>query len=230
MLPVFGGSCANTYSLSNLPTCPTGVMFRCAPMPFSVLLGTLLNSLMREMVGAGMATFTTSTIIHAPREEVWAVLADIGSIHSWNPGVEHSHTTTEKDSGLGASRHCDLGGRNYLEEEVVEYEQGEKLTMRVTDSNLPFAHANIRFFLEPEETSTRVILQPDYELKFGLVGELMDRLFVRRSYEKGMQALLRGLKRHVESEVQTPDRLVDLSLPSGLCDPRGDAIDDASHA
>lgn len=172
-------------------------------MPFFVLLGTLLNSLAIEVVGADMANFTTSTIIHAPREEVWTALADIGSIHAWNPGVKHSHTTTEKDSGLGASRHCDLGGRNYLEEEVVEYDQGERLTMRVTESNLPFALADIRFLIETEEASTRVSVQPEYELKFGLLGVLLDRLFVRRSYEKGMQALLRGLKRHVESEVQT---------------------------
>ncbi|MFP3883206.1 MAG: SRPBCC family protein [Actinomycetota bacterium] len=149
-----------------------------------------------------MANFTTSTVIHAPREKVWAALADIGSIHVWNPGVKSSRTITEEDSGLGASRHCDLGGRNYLQEEVVEYDQGERLTMRVTESNLPFAHADIRFLLEPEETSTRVVVRPEYELKFGLIGTLLDRLFVRRSYEKGMQALLRGLKRHVESDVQ----------------------------
>jgi len=148
-----------------------------------------------------MAKFTTSTVIHAPREETWAALADIGSIHVWNPGVKDSHTISEKGSGLGASRHCDLGGRNYLQEEVVEYDQGERLTMRITESNLPFAHADIRFFLKPEETSTRVVVQPEYELKFGLVGTLMDRLFVRRRYKKGMQALLRGLKRHVESDV-----------------------------
>lgn len=149
-----------------------------------------------------MAKFTTSTIIHAPKEDVWAALADIGSIHVWNPGVESSHVTTDKDIGLGASRHCDLGSRNYLEEEIVEYEQGKRLTMRVTESTLPFAHADIRFLLEPEETSTRVVVQPEYELKFGLAGALMDRLFVRRSYEKGMRALLRGLKQHVESRVQ----------------------------
>lgn len=75
--------------------------------------------------------------------------------------------------------------------------------MRVTQSNLPFAHADIRFLLEPETTSTRVVVQPEYALTFGLVGALMDRLFVRRSYEKAMQTLLGGLKRHVESEIHT---------------------------
>lgn len=150
-----------------------------------------------------MTEFSESTIIHASSERVWEALADIGSIHVWNPGVKSSHTTSDLNSGLGASRHCDLGARHYLEEEIVEYEPGETLTMRIVDSNLPFAHADIRFVLEPEATSTRVAVQPQYELKYGPVGQLMDRLFVRRTYEKGMRALLGGLKRHVESERQT---------------------------
>lgn len=150
-----------------------------------------------------MATFTVSETIHAPTMDVWAALADVGSIHVWNPGVKSSHCTSEQDTGHGASRHCDLGGDRYLEEQVVEFDRGQRLTMRVTGSNLPFARADIRFVLEPEETSTRVTIQPDYALKYGPVGVLMDRLFVQRTYRKGMNALLKGLKEHVESALRT---------------------------
>lgn len=153
------------------------------------------------LVGSDMANFTSSTVIHAPTEQVWAALADIGSIHVWNPGVKDSHVTSDRDSGLGASRHCDLGGGNFLKEEVVEFERARRLTMRVTESNLPFARADVGFDLQPEDESTRVTVRPEYELKYGPLGVLMDRLFVRRSYEKGMRSLLRGLKRHVETEV-----------------------------
>lgn len=163
---------------------------------------TLSNSTTLGVVGSDMARFSISTVIHALAEDVWEALADIGSIHVWNPGVTSSHATTEKASGLGASRHCDLGGGNYLEEEVVHFDQGERLTMRVTASNLPFARADIRFLVESEGSSTRVTVEPEYELKFGPIGAVMDRLLVRRRYEQGMHALLEGLKRHVESEVR----------------------------
>lgn len=146
-----------------------------------------------------MTTFTTSTTIDAPRARVWAALADIGSISAWNPGVVDSHTTSEEPTGLGASRHCDLGGRNYLDEQVVEFQDGEAITMRIVDSNLPFEHADIHFTLESDGSGTRVTVSPEYRLKFGPIGRLMDRLVVRRTYEKGMDALLRGLKRHLES-------------------------------
>jgi hypothetical protein len=73
--------------------------------------------------------------------------------------------------------------------------------MRIIKSNMPFEHADIRFHLSEEPDGTRVVVEPDYRLKYGPIGSLMDRLMVRRMYEKGMNALLRGLKRHVEAEV-----------------------------
>ncbi|MDJ0962284.1 MAG: SRPBCC family protein [Acidimicrobiia bacterium] len=150
-----------------------------------------------------MTSFITSTVIEAPHDQVWAALADIGSIHVWNPGVQASHTTSEAESGLGATRHCDLGGRNYLNEEVVDFDEGQRITMRIVDSNMPFERADIRFRLRDDGESTHVSVEPEYQLKFGPIGALMDRLFVRRTYEKGMRALLRGLKRHVEAEARS---------------------------
>jgi len=147
-----------------------------------------------------MATFTKTTVINAPKPAVWATLADIGSISVWNPGVKASHETSDAASGLGSTRHCDLGGRNYLDEEVVEFDEGTVITMRIVGSNMPFAEADIRFTLEEQQSGTEVSVTPDYRLKYGPVGVAMDKLMVQRTYEKGMSGLLRGLKRHVESE------------------------------
>lgn len=37
-----------------------------------------------------MSTFAVSTTIQPPRTEVWNILADIGTIAAWNPGVVES--------------------------------------------------------------------------------------------------------------------------------------------
>jgi len=37
-----------------------------------------------------------------------------------------------------------------------------------------------------------------YQLKFGWLGQVLDRLMVRGRYRAGMRALLRGLKDYVE--------------------------------
>ncbi len=134
---------------------------------------------------------------------VWRVLADIGAIHAWNPGVVRSHTTTAQLGGIGAERHCDLGGGNYLKEAVVTWEPERRLTMRIAATNLPFDAADIRFTLEARGDQTDVSVAPDYTLKFGPIGRLLDRYFVRARYQKGMRALLVGLKRHVERHAES---------------------------
>ena len=96
-----------------------------------------------------MAAFTEKIIIDAPIEKVWSALADIGTISTWNPGVKESHQTTNGDVAIGSCRRCELGGKNYLDEEVILFEPLSKITFRITDTNLPFASADIRFSNEP---------------------------------------------------------------------------------
>ena len=144
-----------------------------------------------------MSSFTKDIVIAAPVEAVWSVLGDIGTIADWNPGVRQSYLVGD-DAGLGSRRRCELGAKMYLDEEVVEWEALRRLTMRITATNLPFKTADIRFTLDPVDGGTRVAVSPVYSLKFGPLGALMDRLMVRRSYAKGMEDLLIGLKSAVE--------------------------------
>lgn len=63
------------------------------------------------------------------------------------------------------------------------------------------ALADIRFYLrEEDDGKTAVTCSPDYTLKYGPVGSLMDKLMVHNTYRKGMESLLRGLKQYVEEE------------------------------
>lgn len=145
-----------------------------------------------------MAEFERTTYIEAPPERVWATLDDIATIERWNPGVRASELLGEQASGAGASRVCDLGGRNYVHEEVVEHEPGRALTMRVTETNLPLRDTEIRFRVQPEGEGTRVTVSPQYQVRFGLLGSALDATIVRRTYSRGMAALLAGLKEYVE--------------------------------
>ncbi len=46
---------------------------------------------------------------------------------------------------------------------------------------------------------TAVRFELEYDLKFGVLGKLMDRLMVRSRFRKVGPAMLRGLKRHLEN-------------------------------
>ena len=151
-----------------------------------------------------MTEFKETVLIEAPPERVWAVLADIGNIAEWNPGVVHSEQTSSGEVDVGACRRCHLGGKNYLKEKIIVFEPPKAMTICVTETNLPIAQADIRFFLVPQQGGTRVTVSPIYQLKYGALGRFLDWAMVRRQYQKGMQGLLSGLKQHVENtEVST---------------------------
>lgn len=145
-----------------------------------------------------MTEFQESIHIEASPEKIWEVLADIGNIAAWNPGVLRSKQTTPGNVSVGSCRTCDLVGRNYLREKIIAFEPNTTMTIRVTETNLPFAHGDIRFTLVTKNGGTLVTVSPRYQLKYGGIGRILDWLMVRRQYRKGMQGLLRGLKTHLE--------------------------------
>lgn len=150
-----------------------------------------------------MSEFTETIKINAAQNAVWATLADIGTIADWNPGLIASNTTNDL-TGLGASRHCDISASQSLDEEVVHFEPMQAITFRISHSTMPFKSADIRFTITSNTDNTTVTVSPLYTLKYGLLGALMDLLFVKRVYRKGMQGLLSGLKHHVEIHNTTP--------------------------
>ena len=162
-----------------------------------------------------MSRFTKQVKINAPTHQVWEVLADIGGIYKWNPGVAHSYSTSEENSGEGATRHCDLqtpGGKSfgYLEERTVDWREGESYKIAIYDSNLPIKSNVVEFAVKAVEDGTIVSVSPEYAIKFGLLGSLMNRLFLQRKLQQGMEGLLAGLKYHVET-----GEIVESKLPKG---------------
>lgn len=157
-----------------------------------------------------MGKFEVSEAIRAPTHIVWARLADIGTIlmeAEWNtrsPGVEKSYTTDPLGAGgLGESRHNEISGYT-----VVTFEEQRAVMFRNVKSknlcNLPFKSADIRLTLcedEDDARSTIVTCSSIYKPKYGLFGEFLDAVMVRKQYRKLMKMLLAGLKEDVEREL-----------------------------
>ena len=142
---------------------------------------------------------TSRTNIDAPPDKVWSVLADLGSIYKWNPGVAKSHTTSELTQGEGATRHCDLDDKNYLEERAFDWREGESFKIDIFESSMPLESNIVSFQIAPAGDTTRVSVTADYKLKFGIIGTLMDVLFAKRMLQHGFDDMMAGLKYHVET-------------------------------
>jgi len=162
-----------------------------------------------------VSTFTKETRIDAPRAEVWRVLADLASIEKWNPGVVKSYSTSDHPGGEGATRHCDvtgMGGKTaFLEERAFDWREGEGFKIDIYETNLPIKSNVLTFTVADDGDATLVKISPDYKLKFGLIGAMMDKLMVRGRFEQGMEDMAAGLKRYVESGAETSE-----SEPAGV--------------
>ena len=159
-----------------------------------------------------MAHFSNQIRINATKEEVWEVLADFGGIYRWNPGVRHSYSTSESNHGLLATRHCELlKGDDYLDENILEWRDGESFKVNIYETNLPLHRNVVEFSIESDGGGTIVTVAPEYVLKFGLLGRLMNQIVVGRKFKEGMKDLLAGLKYHIETGELVGDRVPDMA-------------------
>ena len=147
-----------------------------------------------------MTVIRSQAQIDAPIEKVWGVLADIGSIDKWNPGVAKSYATSEATQGEGATRHCDITtGNAQLEERAFDWREGEGFKIDVYKSSLPLKRNIMSFEIEPSGDGTLASVTADYQLKYGPIGALIDILIGRRQAQQRFDELLAGLKYHVET-------------------------------
>lgn len=147
-----------------------------------------------------MTELTSTVRIDAPREEVWAALADFGGIQKFHPGLRASRSTSSANGGVGATRHCDLKPLGAIEERITEWREGEEMLVHIYDGKnappLDFEHTKARISLYAEGQTTRVTMTMTYRLK-GPMGILMTPM-VKSQFSKGVAGLLKGLKFYVE--------------------------------
>ncbi len=69
----------------------------------------------------------------------------------------------------------------------------------------------VEFSIKAYGNGTIVTVAPDYKLKYGLLGWLMNQIVVRQKFQKGMEDLLTGLKYHIETGELVGDRVPDMA-------------------
>lgn len=161
-----------------------------------------------------MGSFATSVRIDAPKDEVWEVLSDLGSIYKWNPGIAHSFSTSAEATGDEAIRQCDLPDGGFLRERAFNWSEGEGFTIEVYETSLPLKESFVDFRAMRDGEATVVKLKMDYKLKFGPLGALLDAAFAGRQARNGMTDLLAGLKDYVETGKQANPSRADEPVPA----------------
>ena len=97
--------------------------------------------------------FTNTITIHRPREVVFAYLADLENLPSWNYAIQQTRKVTPGPVEVGSRYHQvrTVPARREESLEVVELEPGRRLSVRGTLNTLP---ARLEYVLDAEGDST----------------------------------------------------------------------------
>ena len=144
-----------------------------------------------------MTIITSEIQIDAPREKVWKVVADLGSVSVWNPVIAKSHYTSEAKEGLEASRRCDFPDGGYVEERATEWKTGEGFTLDIYEGTVPFASARGSFSIADGGNGSFVTLTLEYDLKADVPVDPIE--VERQNREDLLPLVLAGLKHYVET-------------------------------
>lgn len=121
-----------------------------------------------------MRNIQVERVISAPRAAVWGVLADFPNIADWNTGVKKSFSTGTQETGLGATRHCDLAPLGGLEETAKGWTPNEQLIVSIDSTKkLPIKHGMVTFDLTDSGDGTQVALNYEYQSKFGFLDRVL---------------------------------------------------------
>lgn len=161
-----------------------------------------------------MYEITREVVIDAPRQVVWEALADFGNVQVMNPNITNSTLTSEQESGVGTTRHCDLAlmGAS-LKERIVGWEEGRQLDIDIYEwEKLPGLKSQAaRFTLEDEGEGTRLRGTASYSLKFGPLGALMNSMMFNPRFSKGWEIFLAGIKHYAETGESTDGVRLDVA-------------------
>ncbi|MFN0035577.1 MAG: SRPBCC family protein [Saprospiraceae bacterium] len=148
-----------------------------------------------------MTTLHNEIIVNAPMERIWAALTNIEELEKYDPTVLKSTATTPLKSGIGAARKVEMrDGKNWFEEKCTVLATHEALTYELTACSFPVQSLKHSYSFEnagPGMVKVKQVME--YQMKFGLLGKIMDSLMVRKQSDKGIKAFMTGLKSFTEN-------------------------------
>lgn len=146
-----------------------------------------------------MEPMRIDAVIRAPRHVVWETLADLEGVSQWNPAVDAAECISDQRRGLGARRRCYMHPSGWMVESVSEWEPEEVIAFTI--ENAPPIRTGLgRFVLSEDGADTRLQAGFEYEVRYGPLGPVIDRLIVHRQLSSAWSEGMAGLRRHVEDQ------------------------------
>ncbi len=134
-----------------------------------------------------------------PPERVWALLADLEAVASYNQAVASARVRGAARTGVGAERECDLKPSGRVVERVIAWEEGHAVGLEVVESDWPIVFMRWTTRVHTDAVGARITQDLEYQVKFGPLGWLLDTVVMRRKLTSTLDELFANLVRAAES-------------------------------
>jgi len=128
------------------------------------------------------------------------VLSDLEAVQHYNPAVKQANYITDHKQGTGAARACDLGKDGQVKERVIDWKPGEYITMELYESPWPVKFMQWKTTVKPTGEGTLLSQTMEYQMKFGLLGSLMNTLVMKNKMDQTLAKVFESLKDYVENK------------------------------
>lgn len=141
-------------------------------------------------------------IAACPPERVWALLSNLEAVQQYNPAVRHAAIAGAQRKGVGARRSCELSPKGRVVERVTQWEEGRAVGLELDDHDWPLNFMRWVTRIEPHPEGTRITQTLEYQVRFGPIGWLLDKLMFNRKLTASIDAVFASLARHAERQDQ----------------------------
>ncbi len=147
--------------------------------------------------------------------QAWDKLRDLSMPHNYVQGLTKTEMTTELREGVGASRQVFSKSRPPVDETVVVWDEGHGFLLKLhygdNDAQGPFKRSFFSYAIEHAGDKTVLKNTMQYEMKWGLFGTILDKLFLRKVYRAVVRDVVIAQKAFYESgEATTAEKLKQL--------------------
>jgi hypothetical protein len=163
-------------------------------------LALFVGSVVAETPGQQVSV---SVLAHIPLEQAWENLRDLSVAHHYVPGLVRTEIVSRRREGIGAHRRVYDEDNDFLEETVIEWQDGQGFVIKLHNGNepmTPFERAEFSYRLEGQgEDSTLIQLSLTYRMPWGGLGETLADWFVRPAMADRLVQVAAGMKYYYET-------------------------------
>ena len=147
---------------------------------------------------------TARLVVDVPKERAWELLQDLSIAHNYVPGLTGSEITTDKTSGVGASRRVYRKSGGFIDETVSSWQEGTGFVLRLHRGNrgpaIPFSDAQFRYRIEDAGSDTTALtVSLLFNMRWGALGRFVYSRLLHHVIRRVVRDIALSLKRYYET-------------------------------